>query len=145
MRCIERLAPAADLSANAIPHVFCERKPNKHLYLHTAMTCETYKSTPGLDRIPPAERFATYRAIHKRLMSEDESYRERHNQYVISYSVIIAAALLAAFSSAPGILGSTLLSLLATAIIVYLAFREQHHMNQCIGRILQSQRRHPMV
>jgi hypothetical protein len=105
------------------------------------MKCETYKSTPGLDHIPPAERFATYRTAHKHLMREDESYRKRHNQYVISYSVIIAAASLGVFSSALGIVGSILLSLIATAIIVYLAFREQHHMNQCIGRILQSQTR----
>lgn len=105
------------------------------------MKCETYKSTPGLDRIPPAERYATHRAIHKRLLREDESYRKRHNQYVISYSIIIAAASLGVFSSVLGIVGSILLSLVATAIIVYLAFGEQHHMNQCIGRILQSQPR----
>ena len=108
------------------------------------MTCETYKSTPGLDRIPPAERFATYRATHKRLMREDESYRKRYNQYVISYSIIIAGAFLGIVwlgNSAPGIVGSILLSLVATAVVVYLAFRQQHHMNQCIGRILQSQPR----
>jgi uncharacterized membrane protein YoaK (UPF0700 family) len=106
------------------------------------MTCETYKSTPGLDRIPPAERCATYRAIHKRLMREDESYRRRRNQYVISYSLIIAGAFLGIVllaGSLRGLVGSTLLTIVATAVIVYLAFKEQHHMNQSIGRILQSQ------
>ena len=108
------------------------------------MKCETYKSTPGLDRIPPADRFATYRATHKRLMREDESYRKRHNQYVILYSIIIAAAFLGVVllgSSTLGIVGSTLFSLVATGVVVYLAFREQRQMNQCVGRILQSQPR----
>lgn len=100
--------------------------------------------TPGLDHIPPAERFAIYRATHRRLIREEESYRKRYNHYVISYSLIIAVVFFGMFwfgSSALGITGSALLSLAATATIVYIAFRQQRHMNQCIGRALQSQPR----
>ncbi|EDY18566.1 hypothetical protein CfE428DRAFT_3951 [Chthoniobacter flavus Ellin428] len=103
------------------------------------MKWETFQSTPGLDRIPPGKRFATYRGTHQRLLREDESYRKRHNHYVISYSILIAAAFLGV--STLGLVSFTLLSLAATAVVVYLAFREQRQMNQCIGRVLQSQPR----
>ena len=101
------------------------------------MNIETYKATPGLDRIPAAERYATYRATHKRLMREDEAYRTRHNQYLSS--VIVAAVVPGTIwlgSSVLGVVASILLSLIPAAAIVFLAFRQQHHMNQCIGSAL---------
>jgi hypothetical protein len=109
---------------------------HKQRCVHTAMSFATYKSTPGLEQIPPADRLGTYRATHQRLLREDESYRKRHQHYVIAYYVILAAAFLGV--STLGLALSTILSLIATAVIVYLAFREQRQMNECIGRILQA-------
>lgn len=104
------------------------------------MKIETYTSTPGLDRIPAAERYATYRATHKCLVREDGAYRKRYNQYLSS--VIVASAIPGAIwlgSSALGIVASILLSLIPVAAIVFLALRQQHHMNQCIGSFLHPQ------
>ena len=52
------------------------------------MKFETYKSTLGLDRIPAAERYATYRATHKQLMQDDANYRRRYNQYLVAVLVL---------------------------------------------------------
>jgi len=107
---------------------------------HTAMKFETYAATPGLDRIRSAERFAVYRAIHKRLMREDANYRKRFHQYlssVIVLAVLPGTAWLG--SSALGIVASIVLSIIPGVLIVFLAFRQQHHMNQCIGGVLQQQ------
>jgi len=107
---------------------------------HTAMKFETYAATPGLDRIPPAERFAVYRAIHERLMREDASYRRRFHQYLSSV-IVLAVSPGAAWlgSSALGIVTSIVLSFIPGVLIVFLACRQQHHMNQRIGGVLQQQ------
>ena len=88
---------------------------------HTAMKFETYAATPGLNRIPRAERFAVYRAIHKRLMREDASYRKRFHQYLSSVIVLAmwpGTAWLG--SSALGIAASIVLSIISGALIVFL-------------------------
>ena len=103
------------------------------------MICETYNATPGLDRFPEGQRFTVYRATHKRLMREDKTYRRRFYQYV---AMIIVAAVLPGVvwpGSAVGVAASILPFLVQGAAIVYLAFRQQHYMNQRIGGVLQSQ------
>jgi hypothetical protein len=104
----------------------------------TAMKFETYAATPGLDRIPQAERFAVYRAIHKRLMREDAS--KRFHQYLSSVIVLaVWPGVTWLGSSALGIVASIVLAIIPGVLIVFLAFRQQHHMNQCIGGVLQQQ------
>jgi hypothetical protein len=103
---------------------------------------ESYQSTPGLDRIPPAERYSTYRATHQQLLRADAHYRRRYHQYL--GAVLIVAAVPCTIwlgSSVLGIIAAILLSLIPVAGIVFLAFQQQRHMNRCIGRVLQSQAR----
>ena len=104
------------------------------------MKFETYKSTPGLDRIPEAERYVTYHATHKQLMQDDVNYRRRNNQYLAALLIIaVVPCSVWLGSSAIGNVFSILLSLIPVAGIVFLAFQKQRHMNQCIGSVLQSQ------
>jgi heme/copper-type cytochrome/quinol oxidase subunit 4 len=104
------------------------------------MKFETYQATPGLDHIPPNERYVTYSATHKRLMREDVAYRKRFNQYLSSIIVaVVVSGSVWLGSSAIGFVASVVLSLIPAAAILYLAVRQQHHMNQCIASVLLSQ------
>jgi hypothetical protein len=84
------------------------------------MKISTYKQTPGLDRFPENERFAVYRATHKRLMREDIAYRRQFSSYLTTlvYLAVIPIA--------------------GWAIAAYLAFRQQAFQNRRIGDVLQS-------
>ena len=108
---------------------------------HPIMKFETYKATPGLDRIPAADRFVTYRSTHRRLLQEDENYRKRHHQYIIAVVAVVVLTGSPAFtwfgSSVLSIAALILLSLIQAAVIIVLAFRHQHHMNECIGTALR--------
>ena len=77
--------------------------------------------TPGLDRFPKGERFAVYRATHKRLMHEDAEYRWHCNSYIIR---IVCFAVL--------------LPIAGWIAAVYLAFRQQEFQNRRIGNVLQT-------
>jgi hypothetical protein len=104
------------------------------------MIFETYKATPGLDRFRPAERFSIYRRVHRLLMREDATYRRHHQQYNVSIIIILSIVQTAAVfgTSSLGLANSLCLSMVPVAVILYLAFQQQHYMNQCIGRVLQS-------
>ena len=92
-----------------------------------------YTSTQGLDRYPEHERFSVYCAMHKRLMSEDASYRRQWNSYV---GGIVCVAVIPAGSF---FLGGALGVSLSVAGVVYLAFRQQKFMNQRVGDALRHQ------
>jgi len=103
------------------------------------MIFETYKATPGLDRFRPTERFSIYRRVHRLLMREDATYRRHYQQYIASIimlAVVPGAAGLG--SSGLGLAISLCLVIVPVAVILYLAFQQQHSMNQCIGSVLQS-------
>ena len=103
------------------------------------MIFETYKATPGLDRFDPAERFSIYRRVHRLLMREDATYRKRYQQYIASIIMLAGVPGAAVFGiSGLGLAISLCLSMAPVAVILYLAFQQQHYMNQCIGRVLQS-------
>jgi hypothetical protein len=85
------------------------------------MKIPTYTQTPGLDRYPEGERFAVYRAIHKRLIHEDAEYRRHCNSYTTR---IVCFAVL--------------LPVVGWIAAVYLAFRQQGFQNRRIGDVLQS-------
>lgn len=99
------------------------------------MRFETYRATPGLEQFSSGERFAVYRAVHKRLMQENPSYRQRFQFYLAM--VIVSAIGPSAFGVA---IGPIPFPIVSATIIVFLAFRQQQYMNQCIGAKLQSQR-----
>ena len=104
------------------------------------MKLPIYTSTPGLDRYPEHERFAVYRATHKRLMSEDAAYRKHWNSYVAA--IVCVAVIPAGGFVAGGALGIVLPVLLLSAVVagvIFLAFRQQKFMNQRIGDALQRQ------
>jgi hypothetical protein len=107
----------------------------------TNMKFQTYTSTPGLERYPQRERFAAWRALHKQLLKDDPQYRKRFHAY-LSSNICLACILGAGCLGAPrGIVGLVLylfVTLCLVATIVYLAFRQQHFMNQSIGRLMQS-------
>lgn len=105
------------------------------------MKIETYTSTPGLDRYPKDQRFAAWRAAHRQLMIGSGEYRNRYNSYL---TTIICLSCLLPVSFAGGSLIGLALELpvacCMVCIIVFLAFRQQHFMNQSIGNYFQSGR-----
>jgi hypothetical protein len=84
------------------------------------MKIPTYTQTPGLDRFPEGERFAVYRATHKRLMREDAAYRRRFSSYLTALICLV------------------IIPIVGWAIAAYLVIRQQEFQNQRIGDILQS-------
>jgi hypothetical protein len=84
------------------------------------MKIPTYTQTPGLDRYPESERFAVYRATHKRLMREDTSYRRRFSSYLTALICLV------------------IIPIVGWAIAVYLVFRQQEFQNRKIGNVLQA-------
>lgn len=104
------------------------------------MQIPTYTQTPGLDRYPEDERLPVYRATHKRLMSEDASYRRQWTSYVAGI-VCVAVVPVGAFAAAGtlGILLSVVSLVGVVAGVTYLAFQQQRFMNQRIGDVLQHQ------
>jgi hypothetical protein len=79
-----------------------------------------YTRTAGLDRHPQSERFAIYRATHKRLLREDVGYRKRWSSYIAAVVCL------------------TIVPIIGWAAIVYLAFRQQAFQNRKIGDVLQA-------
>jgi hypothetical protein len=84
------------------------------------MKIPTYTQTPGLDRYPEGERFAVYRATHKRLMREDTAYRRRFSSYLTALICLV------------------IIPIVGWAIAAYLVFRQQEFQNRRIGDVLQS-------
>ena len=100
------------------------------------MKMPSYTSTRGLDRYPDHERFAVYRATHRRLTREDADYRRRWSAYtagIVCVSVVPAAG----FSGAIGLLFSALSLIAVVPAVVFLAFRQQEYMNRRIGDVLE--------
>ncbi len=75
---------------------------------------------PELDRCPEGERFAIYRATHKRLMREDATYPRRFSSYLTAVICL------------------TIIPIAGWAVAVYLVFRQQEFQNQRIGDVLQA-------
>jgi multisubunit Na+/H+ antiporter MnhB subunit len=100
------------------------------------MKMPSYTSTPGLDRYPEQERFAVYRATHRRLMREDGAYQRRWSAYVAGI-VCTSVVPFAGFWGAPGLLFSGLCVMAGVCAVVYLAFRQQEFMNRRIGDVLE--------
>jgi hypothetical protein len=104
------------------------------------MKLPIYTSTPGLDRYPERERFAVYRATHKRLISEDAAYRRKWSSHVAG---IVCVAIVPAGGFVGGGALDTLLSIVLMAAVLagvmFLAFRQQKFMNRRIGDALQRQ------
>ena len=84
------------------------------------MKISTYKQTPGLDRFPENERFAVYRATHKRLMREDIAYRRQFSSYLTTLIILV------------------IIPVVGWAIAIYLAIRQQQFQNRRIGDALQA-------
>jgi len=80
-----------------------------------------YTQTAGLERYPQNERFAVYRAMHKRLMREDVAYQRQCHSYTTR---IVCLAVL--------------LPVVGWIAAAYLAFRQQAFQNRRIGDVLQS-------
>jgi hypothetical protein len=103
------------------------------------MKIETYTSTPGLDHYTQDQRFAAWRAAHRQLMADSGEYRKRYHSYL---TAIICLSCLVPVSFAGGWLIGLVLELPVACgmvcAIVYLAFRQQHFMNQSIGHYFQS-------
>src|SRR5438270_11538271 len=102
------------------------------------MRLPIYTSTPGLDRYPERERFAVYRATHKRLMSEDAAYRRQCNSYV---SGIVCVAVIPAGGFIGGGALGTLMSVAwmsaGGAGVMFLAVRQPKFLNQKLRDALQ--------
>ena len=103
------------------------------------MRLETYLATPGLDRYSQGERFAVYRATHKRLMRGDSAYRQRFNSYLSGVIClgVIPGSLVFGGSGALALSLSVLVSFAAVGALICLAFRQQRFMNQRIGDELE--------
>ena len=84
------------------------------------MKIPTYTQIPGLDRYPEGERFAVYRATHKRLLSVDSAYHRRWQRYI---AAVVCLAII---------------PIVGWVAAVVLAFRQQAFQNQRIGDVLQS-------
>jgi hypothetical protein len=84
------------------------------------MKIPAYTQTPGLDRYPEGERFAVYRATHKRLMREDASYQRRISWYLTASICLI------------------FIPIVGWAVACYLGIRQQEFQNRRIGDFLQS-------
>jgi hypothetical protein len=80
----------------------------------------TYTQTRGLGRYPEDERFAVYRATHKRLMREDTTYRRRFSSYLTALVCLVV------------------IPIVGWAIAAYLVIRQQEFQNRMIGDVLQS-------
>ncbi len=78
-----------------------------------------YTQTIGLERFPQHERFAVYRAIHKRLLSEDSAYQRRWQRYI---ATVVCLAII---------------PIVGWVAVVVLAFRQQEFQNQRIGDLLR--------
>lgn len=102
------------------------------------MKIPTYASIPGLSRYPENDRFAVYRATHKRLLRDDVAYRSHRNSHV---GGIVAASIASAGAYVGGGPYGIALSLVLPActafVVVFLAFRQQKFMNDRIGEALQ--------
>ena len=85
------------------------------------MTIPSYIQTAGLERYPQNERFAVYRAAHKRLIQNDADYRNRRNSYITGIICL-----------------TVLIPIVGWIGAVYLAFRQQKFQNQKIGSVLQA-------
>lgn len=84
----------------------------------TPMKLPTYTHTAGLDRFPPRERFAVYRATHQRLLAEDRAYHQRWQRYI---AALICLTTVPVFGWIAGIV---------------LVCRQQEFQNLCIGAAL---------
>lgn len=80
-----------------------------------------YTQTAGLERYPQNERFAVYRATHKRLMHDDVVYRRRRNSYIAS---VVCVAIF--------------VPIVGWIAAIYLAFRQQEFQNRRIADVLQA-------
>ena len=101
------------------------------------MKCQTYNSTPGLERYPVRERSAKWKAVHKRLLLEDSQYKTRFISYQIGLSAVICLMGLATTLLA-NIVFEIMVPIVLTAVVVYLALRQQHFMNRRVANYLQS-------
>ena len=84
------------------------------------MKIPSYTQTAGLERYPQGERFAVYRATHKRLMREDTAYQRRFSSYLTALIILV------------------IIPVVGWAIAAYLAFRQQEFQNLRIGDVLQA-------
>jgi hypothetical protein len=103
------------------------------------MKLQTYTSTPGLERYPQHERAATWREAHKQLMKDDPEYRKRFHAYLSSV-ICLSCVVPGVCFFGLGVIGVALdisLTLCLVAAVVWLAFRQQHFMNQRVGLYLQ--------
>ncbi len=99
-----------------------------------------YTSTPGLDRFAEEQRFALYRATHKRLLGEDVAYRRQWFSYVTG--LICVAAIPIGCIAVGGLLGvwiAALAALVSGLAVVWLAARQQKSMNKRIGEVLRNE------
>jgi hypothetical protein len=106
------------------------------------MKFQTYTSTPGLERFPKRERLAKWQAAHKHLLREDVRYRKRFHSYLTTM-VCLSIPLMAVYGWYFGYGLTSFAANLAiiigvTAAMIFLALRQMHYMNQCIGRYWQS-------
>jgi len=110
------------------------------------MKFQTYSSTPGLERYPQRERFAAWRAVHKHLMRNDPPYLRRFFRYISSIFWLTCISMAATFGAGyiPVVVIRIMVEIFVpvcyAAVIIFLSFRQQHFMNQCIGNCLQSSR-----
>ncbi len=84
------------------------------------MKIPTYAQTAGLERFPQHERFAVYRAAHKRLLSEDSAYHRRWQRYI---AAVVCLAII---------------PIIGWIAAVVLALRQQEFQNQKIGDVLRA-------
>lgn len=84
------------------------------------MRIPAYTQTAGLDRFPEHERFAVYRATHRRLLKEDAAYHRRWKRYVAAL-VCLAMVPIVGWMAA-----------------VVVAFRQQTFQNRRIGEALRA-------
>lgn len=103
------------------------------------MKLPSYTATRGLDRYPELERFAVYRATHKRLMSENATYHRQWASYVAGIVCVSVVPVGFVGGGAFGISLSVVLMTAAVAGAIFLAFRQQMFMNARIGDALQHQ------
>lgn len=84
------------------------------------MKIPTYTQTAGLERFPPHERWAVYRATHKRLLSEDSVYHFRWQRYIAAVFCL------------------AIIPIVGWVAVLWLAFRQQEFQNQRIGDALRA-------